>query len=703
MRSQRVTFCERGDGERPRLPNMHGVTANAACRGTSILAGAEQVVLERGALRIEVALRPFSFTVRRAGRRLLRAGGVWVADGDRARPLRAVHRGRRRRRGALRPPSRRAGAAWSHQRADGIEVALTLEGGRAACLGLILGADDELDARPHAATAGRCGWRSTGTAAPRSTSPASALGTAPGFDQAGAGDPARRRPSLHRSRLPARDARRRRHPAGRLRAGPVAALEPRLRGLGRRRTANGTRFDLAGERVSVSTRAAAGPLRVRSSAPTHAGGRGCGPCCRLTGFPAAAARVGLRILEEPRRLRAPGRRRWTTSTATARHEHPARRDRARLPLGDPVQHVGVQPAPVPRRRGDGRRCASAGVRTVVWVTPWVNLDSSDGQMPPDPESSGCTASRPRTTRRAPTRATSSATPAASPFVARWWMGTGLARRLHVSPTPRRGGASWPSGVLELGVEGIKADDGEGYYIPDDVRFADGRSGAEAAWDVRAASTAESMQRALDEVHPRRPGVLFGRCGWTGQQAAGILWAGDQASDFWSLRVLVASRRSPPPPPASRTGRTTSAATSAQRLVDRCPPELLLRWAAVRLLHAADAGARRASSRSRGRYDERDARALPRLRAAARAARAVRARGGGHRGALRAADHPAAVPRSIPPTRAAGPLADAYGYGPVAVGRAGARRGRPRASRSSLPARRLDRDLVGRAACAAAAR
>src|SRR5438067_7310466 len=42
---------------------------------------AEQMVLERGPLRIELTLRPFKFTVRRAGRRLMRAGGVWVADG----------------------------------------------------------------------------------------------------------------------------------------------------------------------------------------------------------------------------------------------------------------------------------------------------------------------------------------------------------------------------------------------------------------------------------------------------------------------------------------------------------------------------------------------------------------------------------------------------------------------------------------------
>jgi alpha-glucosidase (family GH31 glycosyl hydrolase) len=85
----------------------------------------------------------------------------------------------------------------------------------------------------------------------------------------------------------------------------------------------------------------------------------------------------------------------------------------------------------------------------------------------------------------------------------------------------------------------------------------------------------TMQRALDEVHPRT-GVLFGRSGWSGQQATGITWAGDQASDFWSLRALV-------------TATLTAAASGfsnwshdvggylGKRLVERCPRELLLRW------------------------------------------------------------------------------------------------------------------------------
>ena len=50
---------------------------------------------------------------------------------------------------------------------------------------------------------------------------------------------------------------------------------------------------------------------------------------------------------------------------------------------------------------------------------------------------------------------------------------------------------------------------------------------------------QTMQESLDEVHPGR-GVLFGRSGWAGQHATGMLWGGDQASDFWSLRALLAS-------------------------------------------------------------------------------------------------------------------------------------------------------------------
>ena len=138
----------------------------------------------------------------------------------------------------------------------------------------------------------------------------------------------------------------------------------------------------------------------------------------------------------------------------------------------------LQPAPVPGLRPGWSRAPRAhGVRTVVWVTPWVNLDSTDGQRPPDPESE-------RLHREpAPNYAEGAAAghfvrgADGEPHVGRWWMGTGSR---STSPRPRPSVvAEQAKRVLEIGVEGIKADDGEGYYFPPDTRFADGRRGAEA--------------------------------------------------------------------------------------------------------------------------------------------------------------------------------------------------------------------------------
>jgi alpha-glucosidase (family GH31 glycosyl hydrolase) len=199
----------------------------------------------------------------------------------------------------------------------------------------------------------------------------------------------------------------------------------------------------------------------------------------------------------------------------------------------------------------------AGVRTVVWATPWVNLDSRDGQAPPQPESE-------RLHREpAPNYGPGAAAghfvqDNGRPFVTQWWMGTGSPVDL-TSAAAEEWWRSQVKRVLELGVEGVKADDGDGYYIPDHVCLADGRSGAAAAWALGGLHRL-SLQRALDEVHPGS-GVVFGRSGWAGQQATGLTWA--------AIRCLTSGRCghwwSPPcrrRAAASRTGRTTSAATWA---------------------------------------------------------------------------------------------------------------------------------------------
>ena len=219
------------------------------------------------------------------------------------------------------------------------------------------------------------------------------------------------------------------------------------------------------------------------------------------------------------------------------------------------------------------RLREAGVRTVVWVTPWVNLDSADGQRPGDPGSERLH-TRPAANYAEGTwgghfvRGTDG-----RPWVGRWWMGSGSLVDF-TSPAARRWWRRQARAVLELGIEGIKADDGEGYYLPPDARFADGRRGAEAAWQYGELYR-RTMQRALDEVHPAS-GVLFGRSGWAGQQATGITWGGDQASDFWSLRALVAATLTAGASGFSNWSHDVGGYLG-RRLVERCPRELLLRW------------------------------------------------------------------------------------------------------------------------------
>jgi alpha-glucosidase (family GH31 glycosyl hydrolase) len=179
-----------------------------------------------------------------------------------------------------------------------------------------------------------------------------------------------------------------------------------------------------------------------------------------------------------------------------------------------------------------------GVRTVVWVTPWVNLESIDGQRPPDAESERLHSEPAENYAGGAEAGHYVRAPDGRPHVGRWWMGTG-----SIVDFTSAGARNWwrelSRNVFELGVEGVKADDGEGYYFPPDARLADGRVGAEAAWEYGRLYR-ESTQEALDAVHGDGCGVVFGRSGWTGQQAIGMLWGGDQASDFWSLRALLTS-------------------------------------------------------------------------------------------------------------------------------------------------------------------
>jgi alpha-glucosidase (family GH31 glycosyl hydrolase) len=332
----------------------------------------------------------------------------------------------------------------------------------------------------------------------------------------------------------------------------------------------GALFEFGPGEVSVSVRAVSGPLRIHVFA----------------GSPAAALRAYLRQTGLPALLPEWAYGHWK-SRDVYEHQRDVEDDwhgyrKNELPLDAIVldspwetQYNTWQfnPHQFPDAARLVRAMRGDGVRTVVWVTPWMNLDSVDSQHPPD------RASEHMHREPAPDYA-----PAAEaghfvrdaegePYTAKWWMGVGS----PVDFTSAAADEWWRElarRALDLGVEGIKADDGEGYYFPPEVQFADGSSGAQRGW-AYGRLYRRSMQQALDDA-TGGSGVLFGRSGWTGQQAIGMTWAGDQASDFWSLRTLVAATLT-----AAMSGYSNWShdvgGYLGERLTARCPKELLVRW------------------------------------------------------------------------------------------------------------------------------
>ncbi len=535
----------------------------------SVATGTEHAVLERGKLRLELALRPFSFTLRRAGRRLLRAGSLWAADGhSQDRFIRFTEGVVPHER--LEPAERAQRATVLEAGEDGLELEVALRGGREARLSVSL--PDERRLALAVATPGhvrparlavewdrRSEERFVGLGARHSVR----------FDQTG------RAVQLGADRrYTGPDCPPELRAEGGIPQGDCAPVPWLLSSWGYavlvQTEANGTRVEL-GERVSVSTRAAAGPLRAQFLCHPTPASR-LRELCRLTGFPALLPEWGYGF--------------WKSRDLYEDQDDVLEDFEGFLAHGIPLDAIVLDspwetqyntwkfnPHQFPDARSMISSMRAAGVRTVVWVTPWVNLDSRDGQIPPQPGSE-------RLHRApAPNYAPGAAAghfvrnPDGEPFVTQWWMGTGSPVDF-TSPAAEAWWRAHAKQLLQLGVEGVKADDGEGYYIPDHVQLADGRTGVQAAWALGGLHR-RCIQRALDEVHPGR-GVLFGRSGWTGQQATGVTWAGDQASDFWSLRALVAATLSAACSGFSNWSHDVGGYLG-HRLVERCPPELLVRW------------------------------------------------------------------------------------------------------------------------------
>jgi alpha-glucosidase (family GH31 glycosyl hydrolase) len=538
---------------------------------TNISTGPELVVLERGSLRVEVALRPFALTVRRAGRRLIRSGGAWVADGTVHDHFVQFTEGVVPRE-ELAPAERAVRASVVTRARDAVVLALTLEGGRRATLGVNVSKRD-LVALEVAAEGEplrlALDWD------PRSEEHFVGLGArhCTQLDQAGrvvqlGADRRYTGPDCPLDMLA----------AGGIPQGDCAPLPWLLssRGYGAwvQTESNGCRFDLAGERVSVSTRAAAGPLRLRLLCDSTPAARLRAFCRVSGGVPALLPEWGYGFWKS-RDVHEHQDDVLDDYHGFRRHEIPLDAIVIDSPWATQYNTWEFNPHQFPDAPGMVSMLRADGVRTVVWATPWVNLDSRDGQIPPQPESE-------RLHREpAPTYAPAAAAghfvrsgAGRGPLVAQWGWGSGR-RSTSRAPPPRSGGASRPSGSSHSASRESRQTTARATTSRTTCRC---RMGA-AAWRLRG-RWAGCIVRAFSERSTRSAacrGVLFGRSGWTGQSGVGVTWGGgDQASDFWSLRVLIVATLTAACSGISNWSHDIGGYLG-HRLVERCPPELLVRW------------------------------------------------------------------------------------------------------------------------------
>ena len=104
---------------------------------------AETLVLERGTLRVELAPSPLTLTVRRSGRRLVRAGGLWVADGTVHDNFVQFTEGVVARE-QLSPPERVLRAVNVTRSGSALDLRLKLDGGREATLRVEIAGEDRV-------------------------------------------------------------------------------------------------------------------------------------------------------------------------------------------------------------------------------------------------------------------------------------------------------------------------------------------------------------------------------------------------------------------------------------------------------------------------------------------------------------------------------------------------------------------------------
>ena len=116
----------------------------------------------------------------------------------------------------------------------------------------------------------------------------------------------------------------------------------------------------------------------------------------------------------------------------------------------------------------------------------------------------------------------------------WWFPQALMPDLSVERTRRWWTDKRRYLVDDLDVDGFKTDGGE-HAWGHDLRYADGRRGDEGnnLYPVHYARTFGDLLRAAGKAP-----VTFSRAGFTGSQAHGVFWAGDEDSTWEAFRSSI---------------------------------------------------------------------------------------------------------------------------------------------------------------------
>lgn len=162
-----------------------------------------------------------------------------------------------------------------------------------------------------------------------------------------------------------------------------------------------------------------------------------------------------------------------------------------------------------------------GFRVVLWLTPFVNLESNDEGVP------GQETGRSGLYDEAAAAGYLVEDASGDPLVVEWWKGRGSP--IDFSDPAAR---AWYQEHLRRLVDesggvvgGFKADDGESDFIPLGARYADGSTGAEMRNGFSVAYQEATWQVLGEE------GVLLARSGFSGAQAFPGHWAGDNEPNF----------------------------------------------------------------------------------------------------------------------------------------------------------------------------